>query len=381
MGLTALVHRSLGRLAVRRPHALVVAAPGWTAARLAVEDALAASGGVPALSPAEADLLITAGRPGDELAEAIDRLWRQVPGPAVALAVTDDHTAAGQIADALVDLAALTGSGPTHEDLPDGPMMADRGPDRDGLRLDVLHVPLGPVLPSWPAGLVVDVAMQGDVIQSARPRLLPGVAPTVYWSVPVENASGQADFRRAAAHLDSLRRLLAVVGWPAAAADAARCRRAIPPCAFPLSAAVSPEVSAAVSAGVGRLRRRLLGSRQLRRATDGLGVLCAEDAARWSVSGPAARAASEGGDATARWRTWLAEIDLALSGDDPAPGEGPRGAGPAGSAALLHAATTLMVGLDLAAARIVMASLDPDPDELTPATVSTDRARARGSRS
>ena len=38
--------------------------------------------------------------------------------------------------------------------------MADRGDDRDGLRLDQLHLPLGPVLPDWPAGLVLRVITQ-----------------------------------------------------------------------------------------------------------------------------------------------------------------------------------------------------------------------------
>ena len=46
--------------------------------------------------------------------------------------------------------------------------MADRGEDRDGLKLDQLHVPLGPVLPDWPAGLVVRVTLQGDVVQHAE---------------------------------------------------------------------------------------------------------------------------------------------------------------------------------------------------------------------
>jgi hypothetical protein len=40
--------------------------------------------------------------------------------------------------------------------------MAHEGDDRDGLRLDRLHVPLGPVLPDWPAGLVVRLTLQGD---------------------------------------------------------------------------------------------------------------------------------------------------------------------------------------------------------------------------
>jgi hypothetical protein len=92
--------------------------------------------------------------------------------------------------------------------------------------------------------------------------------------------------------------------------------------------------------------------------------------ARAGLSGPAARAAVDGGDVTARWRRWLTETGRLLAGDDPVMGEGPRGRHADGrppSQALLDAATALMVGLDIAAARLVLASVDPDPDELVAA--------------
>jgi len=56
--------------------------------------------------------------------------------------------------------------------MPAGLAMADRAPDRDLLKLDRLHVPLGPVLPEWPAGLVLHTALQGDVIQEAAVQVL-----------------------------------------------------------------------------------------------------------------------------------------------------------------------------------------------------------------
>jgi hypothetical protein len=63
----------------------------------------------------------------------------------------------------------------------------------------------------------------------------------------------------------------------------------------------------------------------------------------------------------------LAEADALLAGRIPAEGVGPRGpGGRAASAALLAAASRLMVGLDIGGARVVLASLDPDPDELVP---------------
>ncbi len=46
--------------------------------------------------------------------------------------------------------------------------LAERAPDRDGLTLDVLHTPLGPLLAAWPAGLKLTLTLQGDVAQSAE---------------------------------------------------------------------------------------------------------------------------------------------------------------------------------------------------------------------
>lgn len=50
---------------------------------------------------------------------------------------------------------------------PYGRPMAEQGPDRDGLQLDVVPVPLGPLFPRLPAGLVLDVKVAGDVVIEA----------------------------------------------------------------------------------------------------------------------------------------------------------------------------------------------------------------------
>ncbi|MEX1173288.1 MAG: hypothetical protein WEG56_11840 [Chloroflexota bacterium] len=47
---------------------------------------------------------------------------------------------------------------------PYGRPMAELAPDRDGLRLDVLLVTLGPFYPRLPVGLVLDVQLAGDVL-------------------------------------------------------------------------------------------------------------------------------------------------------------------------------------------------------------------------
>src|SRR5260370_2487867 len=73
--------------------------------------------------------------------------------------------------------------------MPAGLPMAGRGADRDGLRLDQLHVPLGPVLPDWPAGLVVHLALQGDVVQHAEAQALGLGGGGSFWTEPCRRAA------------------------------------------------------------------------------------------------------------------------------------------------------------------------------------------------
>jgi hypothetical protein len=69
--------------------------------------------------------------------------------------------------------------------MPSGLPTASPGEDRDGLKLDQLHVPLGPFLPDWPTGLVVRVTLQGDVIQHATAEVLGAIREgRSYWSQP-----------------------------------------------------------------------------------------------------------------------------------------------------------------------------------------------------
>ncbi len=227
-------------------------------------------------------------------------------------------------------------------EMPGGLAMADRAEDRDGLKLDVLHVPLGPVLPHWPPGLVVDTLLQGDVVQRARARVVaaPGAGRAPFWR-PERPA------HRAARRLDSLGRLLAVAGWEAAAARAGELRDRL------LGGA--PE--SAVRADFVRLRRSLERSRLLRWATDGVGVLDAGQVARLGLP---RRAHPPGAawDATARWRWWLAEAAAALAAEPP-PGED-RAA--ASARVVLDVVEDLLPGVELGEARLLVASLDPDTD-------------------
>ncbi|AZM49806.1 hypothetical protein DMB38_32095 [Streptomyces sp. WAC 06738] len=246
--------------------------------------------------------------------------------------------------------------------------MAERADDRDGLRLDRLHLPLGPGLTDWPAGLVLDVALQGDVVQHAEVRTAtPAAEELPYWDEPWLRAArgedvvrGAAHRRCCAAHLDSIARLLAVSGWPDPAVRARRLRDAV------LGGSPAREWSA----GLGRLGRRVRRSRVLRASTAGLGALPAARARRSGVTGPALAA---DGDAYDRLLTWLGEAMRHAAGvDDDRPlapygQEGPRGRldGPRPpSRALLDVLPDLLRGAEFTSARVIVASLDPDLDEL-----------------
>ena len=253
MGLTERLHS----WAVRRPHVLLLGVPGADDLRVAAERRLRERGWVLATSPADADALVVAGAPGDELARAADRVWEQLPGPRARVHAADLDTLvrgldglpaaladrAAQQADAVdrgegphgsghrdsgdggsgdddmdmddMDMGGDSGGG-MMMDLPGGLAMADREDDRDGLKLDVLHEPLGPALPYWPAGLVLDVVLQGDVVVEAQPRVLPGADPA--GGADLWTHAGAAD------RLDRLTTLLSVAGWRDAAVRAAVLR-------------------------------------------------------------------------------------------------------------------------------------------------------------
>lgn len=185
--------RWVDRLATRRPHVLLAEVPGWWHVRLAVEAELARRGGVVVESPAEADALVVVGGASDEFAELVERLWQQLPGPrarAQVNEVTDVATVIDTLVADLADRAAQTrdaaqrnGFEPGEGDhmAPSGIPLASGADDRDGLEMDVLHLPLGPVLRHWPAGLVARCTLSGDLVTEADIEWLgsSGDAPSV----------------------------------------------------------------------------------------------------------------------------------------------------------------------------------------------------------
>jgi hypothetical protein len=384
---------ALLRAGAARPHVLAVTMPGAAAVRLAAEEQLRRRGWPAAMTPADADILLIAGNAVASLAEAAEAAWQAMPAPRARAAATHPghvaaalDTARARLGDRAVQqvLAAGARPGPAHHggadrhegmdhghggggmEMPGGLPLADRGDDRDGLRLDQLHVPLGPVLPDWPAGLVLRLTLQGDVVQHAGAEVLGGDGCS-FWDEPWRRAAAgehvttaEASRRGAAAHLDSLGRFLAVAGWDAAALAARRLRDDV----------LAGAPSGRLRRDAGRFARRVARSRVLAWLTGGLGVLTAAEAAAAGVTGPALRA---GGDVTARYRRWCAALEAAvatfddgspLGADGPEPPRGHARDGLAPSAGLVAVLPRLLEGTELAAARLIVASLDPDLDQL-----------------
>ncbi len=251
MGLIA----ALSRAAVRRPHVLLVEAPGQWLLRARTECELAGRGWRVADSPADADVLALCGPAGPQLRESVDAVWDQLPGPRARVQIEGPDTIGAELDEAVARLVDVAGQGADarsrrqspdtgdddmdhgemdhgdmdhgdmdHGDMDHGDMemapagiaLAQGDEDRDGLEMDVLNVRLGPVLPCWPAGLVLRCTLHGDVIADAEASILDGGA-----LVDPDEA------RAAARRCDHLTSLLRLAGSPRAARRARAARDAL----------------------------------------------------------------------------------------------------------------------------------------------------------
>lgn len=277
--------------------------------------------------------------------------------------------------------------------VPYGRPLAERAPDRDGLELDQVPVYVGPFFPPFPPGLILDLKLQGDVIQAAslgdNPFAGPGppvdavaAGPSPFvlaLTQPVPIA--ELELARARHHLVWLGNALRVHGLSALGRRALR-----------LAAGITSARAEAVRA----LGRLLDGSRSLGWATAGIGVT---DAARLAgvPSGPVSRAAGivrdartdnpayrslgfepvvqSDADARARWRQRLAEAIQAL---ELAGRAGVRASTPVGhvetprgtltadgspAAGLLALVPALVTGMEWGDAVTTIVSLDLDVEE------------------
>ncbi len=200
-------------------------------------------------------------------------------------------------------------------DMPGGLGMADQADDRDGLRLEALHLDLGPVLPWWPAGLLAEVTVQGDVVQTASVRVL-DAAPGGHEDDVVPPAL---------AALDRAHAVLRLAGSRWAAPAQALLGQALLGQALPGHAALGDADPA--EDGLARLRARVGRDRLLRWSLRGLPVVGA------GADGPADL-----------WAQLLGLLD--------APAVAPAPLDPAGLEAAL-------AGRELAAVRLLVAAAPP----------------------
>lgn len=358
------VSERMSALASLRLHVLVVECPGAFAVRAAVERATLGRGWRLAGSSAEADALVVCGTAtAPVMLEAVEAVWEQLSGPRsradisdvagvadcleklvadwrdptrrrddahrrVKLVVSDseltDHSQTrhgemvhGQMDDGGRDQGMMTSG-------PGGIALASGAPDRDGLEMDVLHLRLGPVLADWPAGLVVWFALQGDAVTEVEVEVVevPGTA---------EGGTSWLAYR-----VDAAARVLSLAGAAGLSAEARRLRGRL----------LDHDTSEQVLRELAILHRKVSRARLLRWSLRGLGEV--HDDAEITPGSP-------------RWRGDVHQRLLGLLDVE-------RGAATE-SEALTHslaradlqavaaALTYVLPGNDLAAARLVVASL------------------------
>ncbi len=273
--------------------------------------------------------------------------------------------------------------------VPYGRPMAEVAPDRDGLRLDQLTVRIGPFFARFPTGLVLEVRLQGDVVQQAHVVVAPeGEAVAVDGRTPFSDALhgpvpvSVLELERARSHLRSIASALVAHQLPSLARRVLRFARHVHP---------------GQSEDVQRLHRLLRRTQVLGWATRGVGLIPAEHLGG-TATGPVARASGieqderatdpayvglgfepivhDGGDARARITQRLAEARQALQlagravdrRHDPGdPLESPRGrlaVEDLPAQRLLPLLPSVLEGMEWGDAVSTVVSLDLDADEV-----------------
>ena len=261
MGLRSLATWSI----TARPHALIVQAPGSFHLRVAAEQAIDAAGWCQAETVADADVLLVTGSPGPEMGTIIDHTWSQMSQPRARIqigqtdSIEDALKAARDALTAPAPRPAVAAPSSEHHDeghnedhgdhgdhdamSPGGIALAEGADDRDGLEMDELHLPLGPVLTHWPVGLVLDLTLNGDVVTAATATQIDS---------PARAHRPDPAAERAARLLDAAASLLSLAGMPALAGRARGLRDL---------SLIDPAMDAQA---VDDLAKRLLGLRTLR---------------------------------------------------------------------------------------------------------------------
>lgn len=285
---------------------------------------------------------------------------------------------------------------------PYGRPMAELGPDRDGLRLDVLPLRIGPFFPRFPAGIELEMKLAGDILVEVTPpanpftasapgAIRPGLRPFVRAlrePVPIE----ELELARVREHLRWITGGLAAAGLHALSLRVLRLATAITPGDVDSIRALTRIIGRTqalgwTTRGVGRMAPELL--QGLGAGPVGRAAGLAEDA---RMDDPGYRdlgfepIVQTAGDCAARWRQRLDEAAQSLelagrAGDrhtiQTGAVEGPRGRlESAGAPAdrLLPLLPRVLEGLEWGDAVTTLVSLDLDLDET--AAVATPSAAA-----
>ncbi len=321
--------------AAARPHVLVAEAPGAFRQRVAVERAAYAAGWCLTDTIADADVLAVVGEPRPQLMAVVDHAWEQMSEPRARTEVHDEDDVPSALVEAREVLLA-TGEqrmrarqrrssqellwhdswrahgdsherhdpdhgghdhggdeegGHDHGDMsPDGIPLAEGAADRDGLEMDELHLPLGPLLAHWPAGVVLRLTLHGDVVAGAEVEDL----------AAADGAStGDDGPVRAARLLDAVTSVLTVAGLPG---ESARARRLRDRCLDDTPLAPDTFEEFAMRVRRHRALRWLLSGLVLPATTEGASS-CMSTWSTWST-GPVTRSTMARRRPTGRVRRW-----------------------------------------------------------------------------
>ena len=312
------VRTRLARWASMTPRVLLVDAPDANTMRWQVERSVRTRGWGQAFSPSNADLLVVAGTPGPDLDAAISVLWSQMASPRQQMKISLASDVDRLLDEARLGLSrANSGNGRHGDDFVAKLGTARTGHDRDGLELDALRVSIGPVLRGWPTGLLLTCSLHGDVLEEVN----------LSWvdQRPPEKLEVRVGLRA----LDLLARFLLVAGTQAMVMQAYAARDRW----HSADAGLADEGRQAAQ----RLARHVRRSWALAWSVSGLGLIDA---------GPSDLTPHSGAwDRLVRW------CRIVESG-------GESGGGDTDAHVDLAALGRALNGLDVASARLVVASLD-----------------------
>ncbi len=311
-------------------------------------------GFAPAAAPEQSRQLLVPDPVPASLVEAVRAAWQRMPAPrsyvswprqfsgarASELLAEDGHGGAHEHAGdhgAHPAESADHGHGHGMDEMGHDMMAIVGEPSADGLVMDPIEVALGPLAAGLPGGLVLDLSLDGDVVErcAARATLtmpLGRIARGGYtdptastaWAAAIALASETAagapaseatargriaaiEAERALSHLCWLRAFGYVLGWTQLTELADTAAAALMPLRVRLAPAAAigageqrAELAAALDAvrpAVERVRRPLEGSRRLRSRTRGRAATPRDLIETSDIAGPVARAAGVAGDA------------------------------------------------------------------------------------